>query len=216
MGHLRLTHPWAACQYAGAQHCPCERVCSTTQRLLGTDAESSDAAQLDKLEEEVCANGFARVLNTGVAATPRLRDVAAQKKPCPQNQRPDGRGAIWNNAEILSILLYTGTDVQGPFRNDMMVDAGRWPVLAATIERALKKQNEAGTTVKGNYFTCAHVVYHGLHGVNVKDFASLVEDESPNPVTFDPKGGQRITPKRADLYVNALVCGKGDPLHTLL
>eukprot|EP01043_Picozoa_sp_COSAG02_P010029 COSAG02_NODE_346_length_24113_cov_13.213001_19_plen_740_part_00 len=175
---------WAACQYAGAQHCPCERVCSTTQRLLGDGVESSDAAQLDKLEEEVCANGFEKVLNTGMATTPRLRDVAAQKNPLPENQRPDGRGAIWNNAEILSILLYTSSDVQGPFRSDMMVGAGRWPVLAATIERALKKQNEAGTTVKENHFACDHVVYHGLHGVNVKDFASLVENDGTFAMTF--------------------------------
>ena len=175
---------WAACRYAGAQHCPCERVCSTTQRLLDASAESSDAAQLDKLEEEVCANGFARVLKTGMTATPRLRDIAAQKKPLPENQRPDGRGAIWNDAEILSILLYTGSDVQGPFRSDMMAGGARWPVLTATIERALKKQNEAGTIVKGNHFASDHVVYHGLHGVNVKDFASLVENDGTFAMTF--------------------------------
>ncbi len=65
-----------------------------------------------------------------------------------------------------------------------MVGGGRWPVLAATIGRALKKQNEAGTTVKGNHFAHDHLVYHGLHGVNVKDFASLVENDGTFAMTF--------------------------------
>ena len=53
-------------------------------------------------------------------------------------------------------------------------DKGSWPVFAATLGRALKKQHEAGTAVKGNHFEQDLILYHGLHGVNVKDFAQLI------------------------------------------
>jgi hypothetical protein len=172
---------WDACSYAGGQHCPCETVCAATRLLLGDDDE---ATQLDNLEAEVRANGLERVLDTGIAATPRLRDIAARKLLLPENQRPDGHGAIWNGAEVLSILLYTGSDVQGVFRQDMMASGSHWPVLAAAIERALKKQRAAGTIVKDNHFASDHIVYHGLHGVNVKSFESFIEDDGAYGMTF--------------------------------
>ena len=77
---------WDACSYAGGQHCPCETVCAATRLLLGDDDE---ATQLDNLEAEVRANGLERVLDTGIAASPRLRDIAAsevdQGQPLIQN-----------------------------------------------------------------------------------------------------------------------------------
>jgi hypothetical protein len=189
--HDLMTKPskWEMCIYAGKQHCPCEGMCAVSRKLLEDGA--NDEAQLTSLEDEVRRNGFEHVLVTVTASGEKLalRDVAAEKAAHPQNRPPNWTpqspaALILNQAELLAIMLYTGSEIQGGLRQDMMASGGRWPILATTIERALKKQRQAGTTVKRNHFDHDLVLYHGLHGVNVLDFDKLIEDDGTFSMTF--------------------------------
>lgn len=191
-----MTKPstWDTCIYAAEQHCPCDGVCAVTRKLAGG---ADEEAQLAQLEDEVRRNGFAKVLThkNQAGEEGHLRDVAAQKHALPENRPPSSPAGgtprseaaphILNRAEILAVILYTGSDIQGRMRQDMMAAGGsKWPVFSATLERALKKQRVAGTTVKRNHFECDLVLYHGLHGVNVGDFERLIEGDGTFAMTF--------------------------------
>jgi len=180
---------WESCAYAGRQHCPCDSLCPVAQALVHSDDE---AVQVCALEEEVRTNGLGRVLkymtrtSGGREREQLLQDVAKRLSLKKENQSPAANAGqqIMNTAEILSVLLYTGTDVQGVARQDMMRGGNSWPVFAATLERALKKQRMAGTIVKQNHFDHDLILYHGLHAVNVKDFEKIVADDGTFSLTF--------------------------------
>jgi hypothetical protein len=77
-----------------------------------------------------------------------------------------------DTADILSLILYTGTDVQGDFRGDMLSKTGRWKWLTYAISRAIRRGMGA---LDPRSRPEIPVVYHGLHNVTIHDLEAWVE-----------------------------------------
>ena len=117
--------------YADVTFCPCDnQSCATNSAILGLGAMTADG-QLNALVQEVKSNGLATVLELPDGG--RLTDVAREKVNDPSNKG-------LNEAEILSILIYTGTKIQRKFRRHMIDGAAKyalalpaWPNLCALL-----------------------------------------------------------------------------------
>lgn len=131
--------------------------------------KNADVVRL--LEDEITANGFGDVLSYFEGGTKRrLRDKAAELLSHPRNTH--------NQAEILALLLYTGSRVQGVFRSEMMACIQRWP----HFYRLLRKAIESGHNLEN-----VEYLYHGLHNVtaaNLDDWVHFTESTSKWQVYF--------------------------------
>lgn len=159
--------------YAGQRFCPCRHVCAMT------DDDASVVAQLDALEAEVRGNKFGRVLTTPEGE--QLRAIAERK----QADRSTNPREL-NAAEILAILLYTGTAVQGYFRKNMReADQGRpgtWPVLAKILQRAICRQGlyeQHSPKAAPAHPPPVAVVYHGLHNLQINTTLNFLQHDAP-------------------------------------
>ena len=97
--------------YAGVNFCPCDNEsCAMNSAILSLGSMTADG-QLNALVKEVKSNGHAAVLELPEGG--RLTDAAREKVKDPSNKG-------LNEAEILSILIYTGTKIQRKFRRHMI------------------------------------------------------------------------------------------------
>lgn len=88
------------------------------------------------LEDEVIKNGFGHVLIPSDGIYKHLREVVEEKLSHPEHIR---LGSPLFYDEMLSIILYTGTDVYRDLRTrEVEGDYDHWKVLTTTLESALR------------------------------------------------------------------------------
>jgi len=139
--------------------------------------EVADDVDIQKIIDETIRNGFGSVLRIPQSAETRyetLIDVAQEKVNHPKNNYYN-----LDLAMILAILIYTGTEVQGEFRNDMVKPGftAKWKHLAQAIYVAVRQKNriprpwqlQVEYLRKYEPLTDATTVYHGLHNVHLNN-----------------------------------------------
>ena len=115
---------------------------------------SHSAASVADMEKEIRMNGYGAILTTKEGDS--LVDIAREKI-----MKTPGV----SEAEMLSVLCYTGTDVQGDLRLAMLQgDLQRWPVVSATLDSAIQKLSSVQAPVQK-----WDILYHGLHNVTLPD-----------------------------------------------
>ena len=158
---------YEVCTYAGVEFCPCDNEsCVKNCAILSLGSMTPDG-QLKQLVSEVKKNGYAAVLNPKLPGGETLIDIARQKVDDPSNHG-------LNEAEILSILIYTGTKIQGTFRKHMIGASKKalaWPYLCALLYIAIRKQGMPDADEDLN-------VYHGLHNVTLAPIADKFDEGS--------------------------------------
>ena len=172
--------------YAGITFCPCNRQCTTNHT-----AESPDQ-QLALLIREIQDNQFADVLVTREGND--LVSIAAQKALESSNT---GR---MNPAEVLSVLLYTGSRLQHPLRMSMLKPDScviAWPVLSKALHRAILKQGVSDSQM---------YLYHGLHGVSLDYLYDLID---PDTYTTAFSFGTFVSTSRNREVAMAFATGEG-------
>ena len=148
-------------EYDGERFCACDRLCA------GTADSTSEEEQLQALVDEVSENGYADVLIMRDGG--QLQEKARQRTLDPRNT---GR---MNSAEVLAVLLYTGTRLQHSLRMSMLGQEAvhlLWPRLAKALQRAICKQSgRDGLAVPMK-------LYHGLHNVTLNDMLRFIDPET--------------------------------------
>lgn len=164
--------------------------------------------EIDQLELEVASNGFAHVLTPTSGDFAHLRDVALAKERMPENNGI-------NQADILAILIYTGTDVQGEFRMDMLRDGTAWPMLCSVMTRGLRTQAKGALIDHDSgEATPSEGLFHGLHGIAIKDFTQFIQSDQGNHIAITIPAVVSASRNRSTAI--AFACGKGgtaDALH---
>lgn len=119
-----------------------------------TIKSSHSAASVDDIVKEIRMNGYGASLTTEKGLS--LIDVAREElKKTP--------GV--SEAEMLSVLCYTGTKVEGDLRLSMLKgNLQRWPVVSATLDSAIQKLSSMQEPVD-KY----EILYHGLHNITLSD-----------------------------------------------
>ena len=157
--------------YAGVEFCPCEKEsCAMNSAILSLGAMTPDG-QLSELVREVKRNGQEKVLTTREGEN--LVEIAERNVDNEQNRKG------LNKAEILALLIYTGTKVQHKFRRDMMGESKKtgtaeertWPYLCALLYIAILKQGMPDDDKD-------LIVWHGLHNVWLPPIANKFDEGS--------------------------------------
>ena len=93
------------------------------------------------LENEVKQNGFERVLHPTDGKYKHLSEVVNEKLKHPEHIK---LGSPLYYDEMLSIVLYTGTDVYKDLRdNEIAGNYEKWKVMSTTLESALHYLGES-------------------------------------------------------------------------
>jgi hypothetical protein len=93
------------------------------------------------LENEVIQNGFERVLHPTDGKYKHLSEVVKEKLKHPEHIK---LGLPLYYDEMLSIALYTGTDVYKDLRdNEIAGNYEKWKVMSTTLESALHYLGES-------------------------------------------------------------------------